>query len=318
VTGRAAAAFGLALGLAGASSPAPACAQEPTAAAAPSWMSDADGRTFRVGFDLGSRFVLGLGYAPGYDGAEPAFAQLALDTGVLERELRDVSGGSMTWKLYHQALMSRVRFGSPDGDRLSTTLYAGRFVSYLRDGRIVVPWSPSDYAPFPLNIGFAASLGSFELAEASAGYGLEIGVVQAAVVLDFWRRRELGSYAELGLGPSYALRLWNTGAERELAIDHVVSPFTTASFTVHHEWDQGRELVDARIEGGYALSSSWGSAAGARAAARYEAVLLGIDDLPLSVFADVSYRYEQAPHPTGGAHQLDAAAGLRLGVPLSE
>jgi hypothetical protein len=318
VTARAAAAWCLALGLGGALAPATAWAQEPTAPAAPTWMSDGEGRRFRVGFDLGSRFVLGLGYAPRYDAAGPSFAELALDTGVSERELRDVSGGNMTWKLYHEALTSRVRLGAPDGDRLSTTLYAGRFMSYLRDGRIGLPWSPSDYAPFPLNIGFAASFGSFELAEAASGYGLEIGVAQAEVVLDFWRQRALGSYAELGLGPSYALRLWKGGAGSELAIDHVVSPFTTASFTVHHEWDQGRELVEARIEGGYVLSSSWGSAGRARAAARYEAVLLALDDLPLSVFADVGYRYEQAPHPTGGAHRLDATAGLRLGVELSE
>jgi len=282
--------------------------------APPAWHVDPQGRTFRVGFDPGSRWLLGGGLAASWSGETGGPVGGQLETGVLYRHIAAIPAEGAAYKLYHEALLSRLWLDEQGASRLSTTLYTGRFMRWSRDGRIVLPTSPPKRVPFPMNIGLEAAIGDIDFAELGSGYGLDIGVLRAELLLDVWRRRRLGSYAQFGLGPSYQLRLW--GRDEELGVDHVVAPFTQGSFALRHESADGRHSVGARLYGGYALSSEHGSGGRAGAAADYEAIVIAVNDLPISGFVARGYGYESIPRPTRSEHALSALAGLRLSVPL--
>jgi hypothetical protein len=279
------------------------------------WTMDSEDRRFRVGFDLARCFALGLAWAPRTVGGDPSLDRIELDTGLRYRHAIDFPVEGVRYKLYHEVLVSHAALTSPQEAHLESTLSQFRFMRYSRDGRVVLPSSPPESLPFPLNIGFEATLGSVDFAEAGPGYGAEIRVARVEVVLDFWQRRELGSYAQLGVGPWYSV--WLFGAD-EPVVDHLVAPFTSGSLVVHHELDQGKHVLEAEVRGGYALSTSSGSAAHALVRASYEAVLLAINDLPVSASATAHYRFEQAPRPSAGPHEIGASLGVRLGVPLGD
>jgi hypothetical protein len=311
-------------------------AASPSSEPRPGWERDAEGRVFRTSFDPGRRMVLGLGWAPRFSSNDLTADPFLVEVGLFDRQLLDYELERVTWKLTHEALVGRAEISSALDTRLDATLYLGRFMRWSRDGSISLPSSPGDSVPFPLNIGVEGEVGRLELARrhdqpaadarapssASVGASLparaavaaELGVARAEVLLDFWRQRDLRSHAGVGFGPSYELWLWGAPDGR---IDHWVSPFTSGSVAVHHEWDQGRQLFDLRGSGGWALCTDGRGSARARIGASYELTLLAVDDLPVSLGTSVAYRFEQAPHPTGEAHELTATASLRLGIPLA-
>lgn len=309
-------------------------APEPPASATARWVRDELGRPFRVGFDPGSRWLLGWGYAPRWTPGTLTVDAAVIETGVLYRHLAEEPAGEGAWKLYHEVLLSRVQV-LPAPSTLSTTLYTGRFLHWTRDGQLVLPTSPPHSVPFPLNIGFELAVGQVEYADRLHGFGAEIGVARAEILLDLWRQRELGSYAEIGLGPAYELWLQQGGSWDEawgddpaadlpgegeteaIESEHVVAPFTRLSFALHHESADGHHAVDARVAGGYALTASGDSTARLRARASYELILLAINDLPLSAVTAIDYRYELLPRPAGPSHELGATAAIRLAVPVT-
>lgn len=314
----------------------PSAGGAPDDAERPGWTTDDAGRVFRTHFDPGRRALAGLGWAPRVSSSEATAEPLLLETGIFDRQLVDFALARVSWKLSHEALVATARLDSPLDQRLDATLYRGRFMRWSRDGSISLPSSPGDALPFPLNIGVDAEVGRLDVARSSSAALLpplpgradatearpaqrpavaaELGVARTAVMLDFWRQRALGSHAALGLGPSYELWLWGKPEGR---IEHWISPFTTGALDVHHEWDDARQSFELRATGGWALSTDGGGSARARARASYELVVLAVDDLPLSATASVAYRFEQAPHPTGSAHELRAAISLRVGIPLA-
>ncbi len=287
------------------------------------WREDEKGRRFRVGFDPGSRWLFGLGYGLRY-GSSPAtgdgegdgrgqFALALLDTGLAMRHIVDFPAERVGYKLYHQGLRSRVWFDAGAVSQFETTLYAGRFMRWSRDGQIVVPSTPPKRIPFPLNIGMQAEIGQLQLTQSDTGYGAEIGVTKAEVLLDFWRQRRLGSHAQFGFGPSYDI--WLDGHE-QLQVEHVIAPFTRASFGFHHESTDGHHSIDCSVAGSYAVAVDAGWGWRFRAQADYEAILLAVNDLPLSAYGQVAYRFAERPVPTRGTHDLRASAGLRFAVPI--
>ncbi|MBI4700162.1 MAG: hypothetical protein HY744_03170 [Deltaproteobacteria bacterium] len=279
----------------------------------PGWTTDEQGRVLRVSFDPGARWLLGAGYAPrhGAGGAQPELAQI--ETGLAYRHRIDFPGEGISYKLYHRVLAGRAVAGPRSPWEIDAALYEGRFLRWSRDGSIMLPTNPPRRMLLPLNIGVEATLGRIDLAPRPAGPAAEIGVVRAELLLDLWRRRAMGSYAELGLGPRYDLRL---GGDDAAAVRHVVAPFTQGSFTFHHETADGLHGVEARLSGGPALSVAerWG--ARAEAVVSYEAILVAVNDLPLSAYAELGYRYEGLPAPAGGVPEVRATTGLRFAVPL--
>ncbi len=255
------------------------------------------GQAFRTVFDPGSRWLIGGGLAGTADGGLEAIAE----TAVLYRHLLDFPEEHVAWKLEHRLLSGRV---SPGG-AVEVTLYEGGYHRWMRDGWITVPTSPPKRLPFPLNIGAEGVAGRFRTRPDDPDLLGELAVQHAQVVFDFWRSRRLGSYAGIGFGPSYDILFY---ADRRV---HRIAPFTRATMRVHHEFEEGRQALDLRGEAAYAWSADdvWIPSGEARAG--YELIVLALNDWPLSVFAEVSYRFDRT-------HQLRGTAGLRFAAPLTE
>lgn len=282
------------------------------------WHTDEQGRTFRVAFDPGSRWFVGWRYAPGFVPDELQLDATVLETGVVYRHVLDFPAEGVAWKLYHASLSSQVQL-TPGVTRLQTTLYRGRAMRWSREGSIVLPTNPPRHVPFPFNIGVEASVGSVDYEDLPRGFRADIGVARAEVVLDVWRRRALRSYAQFGVGPAYEIWLDPPaagGEGDEIVLGHVVAPFTRASAAFHHESGDGHHAVDLGASGGYALTSHWGGHGFVRAQASYEAIVVAVNDLPVSAVTSLHYRFGQASRPQVAHHQVGATLGLRLSAPF--
>lgn len=272
------------------------------------WTTDEEGRTFRTGFDPGSQWQLGAGWAP-IDRAQ-------LTHGLLYRELLDYADEDVAWKMYHRILESRVTVG-PDHLGVRGTLYRGQYMRWMRDGWVTIPTNPPKRVAFPMNVGIDSFAGRFTLRPDNPLIGAEIGVAHTEVVLDFWRSKAMGSYFQVGIGPTYDIWLFGELKPAGItSVEHVISPFANVSATVHHEWDRGRQLVEARVSGAAVWASSRGWGPRASASARYELTLVAINDMPLTAYAEVDYGYEHLLTGDGGQHDLRGGAGLRWGLPL--
>jgi hypothetical protein len=294
---------------------APAAAEEPEAQQ--SFAEDDEGRSFRTGFDPGSRIVIGGGYRPlSALSGEPELDIGYLEVGVRYRHRIDFEQGLIVWKLYHQALWANIDLGSGTGPRLRATAYRGRLVRWAEDGRLVLPSSPPRAVPFPLNVGVETTVGQIDYREQPHGFSSEIGVIRSEVVLDLWRQRRLGSYAQLGVGPRYDLWLLDDPLAKSIEAHHLVAPFTSGSFTFHHEAADGHHAFDAQLAAAHRLQVDRGWSPMVTASVSYEALLIAINDLPVSSYLASDYQFRDDPLVGRSEHELRGSLGLRLGLPI--
>ena len=268
-----------------------------------------DGERFRVGFDQGSRWLIGGGAVLETAGPAPLGFGRA-ETALGYRHLLDYPLEDVAWKMYHLGLHVTADLGiMPDSFQdlaFSGTLYRGRFHRWTRHGYIMLPSSPPRRLPFPLNIGVETLLARFETRPAQPETFGVLDVLAADIVFDFWRSRRLGSWAQVGLGTSYRMDFPVAGA-----LQHVVAPFSRATLAAHHEWEDGRQTADMKSEVAYVWTSQPQWRVIARASAEYEVIFLAINDQALSAYTEIAWRYDQT-------HDVRATAGLRLGISLPD
>jgi hypothetical protein len=285
------------------------------------WAVDEAGRRFRVAFDPGNRWMLGGGYAAGHPAgagwAGPAAGQV--ETGLFVRHAVVFPEEQVAWKMYHDVLMGRVWLGDASESPvplLDATLYRGTYLRWQREGYVMLPTTPPRRLRFPLNIGLDAVVGRFETMPEGTGLAARIEAVRSHFLLDAWRSREMGLYAQFGIGPAYDL--WLAGSFVDAAgvdVEHLVSPGSDLTATVRFETGDGRHAVEGRGSCGWWWSSARGWGVRAEAAASYEFIWLALNDQPLSGYVEAAYRYEQLLEPRA-AHDFRATAGLRFSVPL--
>jgi hypothetical protein len=289
-----------------------------------SWTVDDAGRRFRIAFDPGSRWMLGAGYAAGTAVGEgwagPAGGQI--ETALLFRHVVDQPEEESAWKLYHEVLSGRIWLGDL-GDapvpRIDATLYRAAYLRWQREGFITLPTSPPRRLQFPLNIGLDVVVGRFETMPPETGLAARLELLRSHFLLDAWRSRELGLYAQFGLGLGYDLWLdGRFGEGGEVSVEHLVSPGSDLIAAVRWETDDGRHAVEARASCGAWWSSERGWGVRAEATAHYEIIWLAINDQPLSGYVEAGYRYESFFPDPASAHEFRATLGLRLGIPLTE
>lgn len=272
-----------------------------------------DGRSYRVSFDPASRLVVGAGYGP------RAATEIAdePDRGYVEVAVRyrhrwAFPAEGVAWKLEHEMLPTRVGLGH--GVRFETAAYRGRYMRWSRDGQIFFP--PDLRVPFPLDVGFETELGHVDYRELDPGVGVDLDVVRSEIVLGFLRNESMKSFVRLGIGPRYGLRLWEPDAATPLEVHHLIAPFSSGSFTAHHESADGHHVVELAARASYALRVDHGWAFSAHTRASYELVILAINDLPASTYVDAAYGYRGDPSPGHGAHEVVGTAGLRMSIPI--
>jgi hypothetical protein len=266
----------------------------------------------RVGFDPGRRAYLGAAWSPTAAGKVVALGASTFELGWLARTRQDDASG-VSWKLEHALFVAELGFGAGSSRELPLegTLYEGRFVRWSRDGALTIPTTPPTRLAIPFDLGAHVVVGRGRRTPRDPNHVLAIDAVRAELVLDFWRTRAAGSAFGLEFGADYHLRVPRAADHGDNgSVVHRVAPFTQGALHFHHEWDQGKELVDLRVEGGTAWTSAgrWASWAGATAA--WEVVLLAINDAPLSLRVAGRWRYDPESAPDA-AHLLEASVGLR-------
>ncbi|MBL8786615.1 MAG: hypothetical protein JNJ59_17050 [Deltaproteobacteria bacterium] len=257
-------------------------------------IQDAEGRSLRVGFDLGSRWLFGAS-------VDPRTGTGHFEHALLVRE-RDDEG--IRWKLDHAFLE-----GAADTHGgWSATLYHGLFLRNSGDGSLVIPFSPT--AP-PLRIVLPADLG-FEVALGSVartpGEHWTVGVARADLLFDFWRAETAGSYLALRTGMAYEL----AGETAFAHVQHVVTPFSRVGLDLMHTFDSGRQVVLVQAALSHRMvvardATAWSNLLSAHAS--WEGIVLAIDDAPVSVLAELGFDRD------ADRDVLRATIGLRVGVP---
>ena len=275
------------------------------AAAAANFSADEEGRSFRVRFDPASEVRLGL--ITGASGGSRRFeAASALELGILYRsfaEFGDKEEDRITWQLDHRFFAGRVRPG--DQIELDMVAYSGSFLRHSAAPYMVLPTDPPQRFYFPFDVGVEARVGRVRLDPEV----IRLGLARAAVLLDPWRSGKPGNSLEFGVGVSYDLDL-------NPEIVHRVAPFTAVSVRWRLQDEDGLTRFDLRGD----LTPHWASAGGwqfgAEVVARFERVLVAVNDEPVALVLEAGYQRLPPAPGQKGAHEMTFLAGLAFGFQL--
>jgi hypothetical protein len=282
------------------------------AAAARDFSTDEEGRSFRVRFDPASEVRLGL-ITGASCGSQRFEAASALEIGILYRsfaEYGDKEEDRITWQLDHRILAGRIRPG--DLPELDLAAYYGSFLRHSAAPYMVLPTDPPQRFYFPFDVGVEARVGRVRLDSEI----IRLGLARAAVLLDPWRSGKAGNSLEIGVGVSYDLDLTGGPAFENPEVVHRVAPFTAVSARWRLQDEDGLTRFDLRGD----LTPHWASAGGwqvsAEAVARFERVLVAVNDEPVALVLEAGYERLSPAPGFEGAHELTFLAGLIFGLQL--
>lgn len=275
------------------------------------WTRDERGRVFQVNFDLRNRVFFGIGYTPQKILENPLYAKrTTLDFGFLSF---DIAGDTTR---------HRFRFvqGSVHMEPFSAEMVLAhydvshRFTDPLL--RITTFVGEPQRHDLRLNLGMWSEAGGLELHQTKAGYAQLYKHASAAVTLDLWQSANLDSYARIrtGLGlegqhddvNGYHSALTATSA---LEIDSVLDKdgFHNVRFELVHElphyfanFGQG-ETTDHFAQRMHAKL-------------QYEAIILAINDQPVSLDVAVSGEKRNDIPGIPDTWAFTADAGLRFSL----
>lgn len=263
---------------------------------------DRHGRVMQVSFDFGRRLWLGVGYAPRRTPAgDTEISPAAFDFGVTYDKL---SGDGRTRERY-TVLDGQVRLHSFGLDvtgfrydlshRYQRPLL--RITTFVRE--------PARHDLY-LNIGLFAETLHFEVAPRGiAGeQSLTLGTLQAT--LDLWQSEDLRSYVRLRAGPGVEVRFGPWGDQSRLV--GMLPQVTLEGNVILGQ--RAMQRLNFRLRGEWLRSATWQPEPlpgdwTATVDAAYEAILLAINDQPVSL------------RLAGSAYLRDDAQQIVAGIPTS-
>ncbi len=251
---------------------------------------DEKGRPIVACFDIGNRLILDVGS----DGAGGALA--------LRHEI-ETDEADAIWRLEHTLLSARS-----DGQRLSGSVYAGRYLRHARDGRIVLPPWPQRKLFIPFDLGAEAELGRVDMRFDDDA--VDLGAVRAALLIELTRSPHHRRRLAIGAVASWDLAL---DRDRRRVLEHRVAPLSRGLIDGYIESRDGLTSASARVEAGTAWSHIVGWRSDAVAEARIERIFMALNDRPLSVYARGRYRHDL----TGNQGSFDGTVGLRFSLMLA-
>jgi hypothetical protein len=222
-----------------------------------------------------------------------------------ERESR--SKAESTWLTLHRLGATELR---PLGGKLDLVVlgYSGVLRRHVREGVLLLPFTPPVRVPFPLDLAFMADVLKFERRVAD-GYGTDWSLepVRLSFLLD--PLRSASNRFHLSLGVTAAWRVLQVDG----AVLHEVTPLTAATLFFDLESEDGRWLARGTVSGGATLSPNAGDASltfRARGELEFARVLLALNDQPLSVYLRVTGAWRDGG--ARGASELAAQAGVQI------
>jgi hypothetical protein len=292
--------------------PVPALADQ-AAGAPPVWITDREGRRFRVRFDPGHRLYAGAG-ALGQAAAGSARLEPAAEIGLALRAPPPSALAEVFWKRDHQLGHLRLRPGS-DGLWLEGGLYHGIFLRHSREGSLTIPTTPPLRLALPFDVGVRIELGRIGGAVplSRPGAALDAGLVRGEALADLLRSEHPGRWLAVGAVGYYDVRL-ERQEQGPLLREHRVMPLTGACASVRCESARGLVAGEVRAEWGRAWSSRRGWGQAVRLQGEVEVTPVAVNDLPLSVV--LAATVEAGGHTPDGATRFRTFAGVRLGAPL--
>jgi hypothetical protein len=279
----------------------------------PVWITDGEGRRFRVRFDPGERLFAGAG-ALGVAASGSSRFEAAVEVGLALRAPAPPPEADVFWKRDHELGHLRLRAGD-GGAALEGRLYHGIFLRHSREGSLTIPTTPPLRLTLPFDVGVRVELGrlagTFPLS--STGAALEAGVVRGEALADFLRSEHPGRWLAIGAVGYYDVRL-ERQAQGPLGRDHRVMPLTAACVWLHGESARGLVVGGLHAEWGRAWSSQRGWGQALRVEGEVEVTPVAVNDLPVSLV--LSAMMESGRNTPDGEARFRTFAGLRLGAPL--
>jgi hypothetical protein len=308
----------LAFALALTSSPDAPRAQGAPAPPAAAWITDREGRPFRVRFDPGHRLYAGLAAAA--SPARSARPDVTLELGLSLRAAPPPAAAEVFWKRDHHIGHVRLH-GQPGGLAVAGQLYRGVFLRHSREGSLTIPTTPPLRLALPFDVGVRVELARFawQAAGADAPGGLAAELVRGEALIDFLRSERAGRWLGVGWLGAYDVRLGRLPDGRGER-DHRVTPMTALGVSGRAESDGGLCAAGFRGQWGRAWSTGAGWHPVLRAEAELEVTPLAINDLPVSLAIAAAYetgRRQQAREQAID-RPLRVLASVRLGVPLRD
>ena len=276
---------------------------------------DQQGRVMQVSFDFGRRLWLGVGYAPHRTPAgDTEIAPAAFDFGVSYDAL---SENGRTRERY-TVLDGQVRLHS-----FGLDVTGFRYdVSHRYDHpilRITTFVREPERHDFYLNVGMFTELLHFEVAPRGieGEESLTLGTVQAT--LDLWQSEDLRSYVRLRAGPGVEMRMGPWGDETRY-VGMLPQGTLEGNFIIGA---RAMQRFNFRLRGDLLRSATWHAETlpgdwTASADAAYEAILMAINDQPVSfrVAASAYLRDDTrqivAGLPTSRVVAWTGTAGIRM------
>lgn len=268
----------------------------------PCTATDRKGRTFRTCFDPGNALDLSAGGAWGRE--EPARGG-ASDLRLAWRWRKDLRTrqGSLEWLRDMTFVEARALFtsaGGADPRAASVLAWRGTFVRHRASPFLLVP-GPRLRLPFPFDVGLLLEAGGASW-DAARRRDLALAPVRSALLLDLGARAGL---RRLAFGPEAA---WTVRiAEGQETVQGIV-PFTGGVIDARAESGDGLSAAALVVRGGSVLSVPGGTDGFLEARLALERVVLAVNDRPLALYAEGTFR--------GGASGRggELAVGLRAGL----
>lgn len=241
---------------------------------------DRQGRTMQVSFDFGRRLWLGVGYAPRLRSTgETEFSPAAFDFGAAWDQLAPDGRTRHRFRVLdgqvrlHSFGLDVVGFRYDMSHRYQHPLL--RVTTFFRE-----PARRDLY----LNVGIYTEALRFEVAPRGiAGeHVLTLGNVQAT--LDLWQSADLRSYVRLRVGPGVEMRIGPWGDETRY-VGLLPQGTLEGNFILGH---RAMQQLTFRVRGDFLRSATWQAQPLpgdwlANAEAAYEAIIMAINDQPVSL-----------------------------------
>jgi hypothetical protein len=292
----------------------------------PTYQHDPHGHPYRVRFDLGSRALIGAAVAFTTTGDAGVVITPELQAGLHFRSFTEDGEGEerSSWRIDNRLIDVAWLWPvhRPGGmPSMSATVYRGQ---YLRHSApyLIIPSSPPARIFFPFDVGVDLTAGQVwaPASTQTLNRGPEIPLLRlttlaAYVVLDPWRSGRAGDSFEMGFGMRYDIDIEgdNLRAFDSPDIIHRIAPFTSTSLRLHLEDLPGLTALDLRAE----LTPHWSSEnedwrLSSSSTLHLERTLIAINDQPVALTLDASYRHHPSTDRVPTADEWRATLGLAL------
>jgi hypothetical protein len=218
-----------------------------------------------------------------------------------ERESR--SKAESTWFTLHRVGATEIR---PVDDHLAVSVlgYSGLFRRHVREGVLLLPFTPPVRVPFPLDLSLMTDVLRYER-RAAEGTDWSLEPVRLSLLFD--PLRSSSSRFHLALGVTGAWRF----ARLDGVIAHELTPFTAATLFFDVESEDGLWLARGVLSGGWSfVAPDTNFTLRARGEIELSRVLVALNDQPISVFVRGTGAWRDAG--ARGASEWTVQAGLQV------